>query len=392
MCCRCARSVSVSRSTTDGFTVSVPLICEVVITAGSCHAQCLGYHILAVGRILACRGHSLRLINLDVGYLNAIVAATVVHLHRIVIITCHISLRNITIIGCATDSHTILIPLISSWISRTFGHTHRQSISCTVQTVVRIGTVIGQRKRLINANVGDMHGVVIATVIHLYRIVEVACHSGERSITIGSSTANSYTILVPLVVGWIGGTHCHTHGEGFRTGIQTIICIRINIGKSKCRIYQYFHGIRLVINSTAIIAAGRHHISIRASCCRYAADGVLAIVMAGQCQTICRKVWQYRNSSMAVNNRNSLNSAGQTNILYWPSYHQLHSIFHRQLQGHNAIATVDGCSMEYIISTDGSRFKCGVTPCPSIRSRKLANGILHRQVITRIDKNALYLN
>ena len=316
MRCCCARSVSVSRSTTDSCAIGVPLVSVVVITTDSFNLQHGCNHVFAIGCILACRGHSLRLIYLDVSHLNAIVAATVIHLHRVVIITCHVGHRDITVISCTADSRTVLIPLVGCRIRGTFGHTHRQSFCCAVQTVIRISTVISQCKRLKDANVGHMHRVIIATIVHFYRIVEIACCSGERSIAVGCGTADGHTILVPLVIGRISGACCHTHREGFRTGIQTIICIRINIGKSKCRIYQYLHGICLVVHSTTIVAAGCHHISIGTCCCRYAADSVLAIVMAGQCQAICRKVWQHRNRSMAVCNRNSFDSAGQTDILY----------------------------------------------------------------------------
>ena len=287
-----------------------------VITTGSFNLQCGRNHIFTIDCILANRIHSLRLINLDMSHLDAIVAATIIHLHGIVIITCHIGQRNITVAGCAADHRTILIPLVGCRISGTFGHSHRQGIRCAVQAVVRIGAVVGQRKRLINTDVGHVYGIVITTVVHLHRIIEVACHSGKRNVTVGSGAADGHTVPVPLVIGRIGGTRRHTHGEGFRTGIQTIIRIRIDIGESKRRIYQYLHRIRLVINSTAVIAAGRHRISIGTRRCRYAADGVFAIVMAGQCQTICRKVWQYRNRCMAVCNRNGINCAGQTDILY----------------------------------------------------------------------------
>ena len=219
-------------------------------------------------------------------HLNAIVAATIVHLHRVVIIACHVGHRDITIVGCTADSRTVLIPLVGCRIRGTFGHTHRQGIGCAVQTIVRIGTVIGQCKRLKDANVSHMYRVVIATIVHLHRVVEITCCGGKRSITVGSGTADGHTILVPLVDSRIGRACRHTHREGFRTGIQTVIRIWIDIRYNKRRINQYPHSIRLVVCATAVDTAGRHHVCIVACRCRDTLDGVLAIAMAGQCQTI----------------------------------------------------------------------------------------------------------
>ena len=289
--CRCARGVGVGRSAADGCAVSVPLISEMVITTGSFNLQHGCNHIFTINRILACQIHTLGLINLDVSHLDAIISATVIHLHRIIIITSHIGQRDITIAGCAANSRTILIPLVGCRIRGTFGHTHRQGISCAVQTVVRIDTIIGQRKRLKDANVGHMHRIVIATIVHLHRIIETSRYSGERSITVGSGTADGHTILVPLISSGISEACCHTHGELFGSSIQTVVRIRIDIGYNKRRINQYLHRIRLVVCVTAVDTASGHHISKVACRGRNTLDSVLAIAMAGQCQTIQRKIW-----------------------------------------------------------------------------------------------------